>query len=99
MKIPDKVKVAGHVYKVEWDDERLSNEGLIGETDHNLCVIYLCRYFHSKKISAKSMIDETLLHEILHAIDVNYNNHALSEEETTRLATGLHQVLKDNFKF
>ena len=98
MKIPDKLKVAGHVYKVVWDNGRLSESGFVGETDHNQDIIYLCKCY-PKKERAKSEIEETFLHEILHAIDVNYNNHALSEEETTRLATGLHQVLKDNFKF
>ena len=97
MKIPDKVKVAGHVYKVVWDNGRLSESGFVGETDHNLDVIYLCKYY-PKQARAKSEIEETFLHEILHTIDVNYNNHALNEKTITRLAVGLYQVLKDNFK-
>jgi len=98
MKIPDKVKVAGHYYKVVWDNGRLSETGFVGETDHNLDVIYLCKYY-PKQARAKSEIEETFLHEILHAIDVNYNNHSLNEEVVQRLSIGLYQVLKDNFKF
>ena len=97
MKIPDKIKVAGHTYKVVWDKGRLSEAGFVGETDHNMDIIYLCKNY-PKKARAKSEIEETFLHEILHTVDVNYNNHALSEEMITRLAVGLHQVLKDNFK-
>jgi len=98
MKIPDKIKIAGHIYKVMWDDVGLSNRGLVGETDHNKHTISLCKYYRSKYPSAKSEIEETLIHEILHVIDSNYNNHALSEDEVARLAVGLYQVLVDNFK-
>ena len=96
MKIPKKIKVAGHYYKVKWDNKRLSNEGWVGESDHHLDMIYLCKYYRREEPRTDSEIQETLVHEILHAIDVNYNNHALNEKTITRLATGLHQVLKDN---
>ena len=97
MKIPDKVKVAGHVYKVEWNDEWLSNEGYIGYAFHNKLLIYLCKIFRGEKLS-KTVIEENLLHEIIHTVDTNYNNHSLSEETVDRLSEGLYQVLKDNFK-
>ena len=97
MKIPKKIKVAGHIYKIKWDNKRLSDDGYVGESDHHLDMIYLCRYFKREQPRTDSEIEETFIHEILHAIDVNYNNHALSEKEVTRLAVGLHQVLKDNF--
>ena len=97
MKIPDKIKVAGHTYKVIWDDEKLSNEGFTGLACHNELIIYLCKIYRGEKL-AKSVIEETLLHEILHTVDVNYNNHALNEDTIDRLSEGLHQVLKDNFK-
>lgn len=38
------------------------------------------------------------MHEILHAVDKNYNNGSLSEKALSRLSQGLYQVLKDNFK-
>ncbi len=31
MKIPNKVRIAGHDYKVIWDDKGLSKENLIGD--------------------------------------------------------------------
>ena len=98
MKIPDKLKVAGQVYKVIWDDELLSNEGLIGLACHNRLTIFLCKKFHGEKL-AKTIIEENLLHEIIHTVDVTYNNHSLDEKTVDRLSEGLYQVLKDNFKF
>ena len=98
MKIPDKVKVAGQVYKVVWDDEFLSNEGFIGLACHNQLTIFLCKTYRGEKL-AKSIIEENVLHEILHAVDVNYNNHSLDENTVDRLSEGLYQVRKDNFKF
>ena len=99
MKIPNKIKVAGHMYKVVWDDKRLSNAGFLGESDHHLDMIYMCKYYRRDVPRNDSEIKETLVHEILHAVDANYNNHALDEETVTRLAVGLYQVLADNFKF
>ena len=97
MKIPDKTKVAGHDYKVVWDDEKLSNEGPIGLACHNRLIVFLCRIFRGEKL-AKSVIEENLFHEIVHTVDCVYNNHSLDEKTVDRLSEGLYQVLKDNFK-
>ena len=98
MKIPDKLKVGGQVYKVVWDDKLLSNEDCIGLARHNQLTIYLCKIFRGGKL-AKTIIEENLLHEIIHTVDVTYNNHSLDEKTVDRLSEGLYQVLKDNFKF
>ena len=90
--------MAGHYYKVIWDDKFLTNEGFIGLACHNKLAIYLCRIFRGEKL-AKSIIEENVLHEIIHAVDVNYNNHSLNEDTVSKLAEGLYQVLRDNFKF
>jgi len=99
MKIPKKIKIAGHWYKVKWDDKGLTQKNLIGDVNNDFKEIRLCRHFKSKRARVKSEIEETFLHEILHAIDKNYNNNSLSEKATNRLSQGLYQVLKDNFKF
>ena len=98
MKIPDKIKVAGHEYKIIWDDKYLTNEGYVGLSIHNQLLIYMCKRYRGKKLS-KTVIEETLLHEILHCVDTMYNNHSLGEETVDRLSEGLYQVLRDNFKF
>ena len=97
MKIPDKIKVAGHYYKVKWNDKWLTDNGYVGYSFHNKLLIFLCKIFRGDKLS-KSIIEETLLHEIVHCVDANYNNHSLSEETVNRLSEGLYQVLRDNFK-
>jgi len=98
MKIPEKIKVAGHYYKVKWDDEYLSNEGYLGLSVHRKLLMWLCKIYRGDKLS-KSLIEQTVIHEILHCVDTAYNNHALDEDTIDRLSEGLYQVLKDNFKF
>jgi len=98
MKIPNKLKVAGHEYKIKWDNEFLSNQGYTGLSVHRELEIFLCKRFRGDKL-AKSIIEQVLIHEILHCVDVNYNNHELDEDTVSRLSEGLYQVLKDNFKF
>lgn len=98
MKIPDKLKVAGHYYKIIFDDNGLSKKQLVGHSSNDFKEIKLCRYYKSKRARAKSEVEETLMHEIIHVIDRHYNNDSLSEKAVDRLSNGLYQVLKDNFK-
>ena len=98
MKIPDKIKVAGHIYKIRFDDKGLAKENLIGQTNNDFKEIRICKHYKSKRARAKSEIEETFLHEMLHTIDKNYNNSSLSEKALSRLSQGLYQVLKDNFR-
>ena len=98
MRIPDKIKVAGHDYKVFYDDKYLNKRELFGQCDFISQKIRLCKKV-KKQARAKSDINRTFIHEILHAVDGHYNNHALTEKEVDRLSNGLYQVLKDNFKF
>lgn len=99
MKIPKKVRIAGHDYKVIWDDKGLSKENLIGDICNDFKEIRLCKYYkESKRARAQSEIERCLFHEILHGIDCHYNNDSLSEKEADRLSNGLYQVLSDNFK-
>jgi len=98
MKIPKKVRIAGHDYKVKWDDKRLSKKSLIGDINNDFKEIGLCRYYKgSKRARAQSELERTLFHEILHGIDCHYDNDSLKEKEVDRLANGLYQVLSDNF--
>ena len=97
MKIPKKIRIAGHDYKIKWDDKNLPKSHSIGDISNDFKEIRLCKHFKSKRARAKSEIEETFFHEILHAVDKNYNNNALSEKALNRLSNGLYQVLKDNF--
>lgn len=97
MKIPDKVKIAGQEYQVIWDNKYLSNEGIEGLINYRNPTIMLCNNYRGQSLS-KSYIEGVFWHEILHAIDTNYNNHSLGEKVISRLGVGLNQILKDNFK-
>jgi len=97
MKIPKKIKVAGHYYKIIIDDKGLSKKHLVGELNNDFKEIRLCEFYKSKRKRAKSEIEETFIHEILHAINKNYNNDSLPEKVIDRIGIGLYQVLKDNF--
>ncbi|MCK4339962.1 MAG: hypothetical protein KAW87_08260 [Candidatus Cloacimonetes bacterium] len=97
MKIPNKIKVAGHYYKVKFDDKGLAKEHLIGQTNNDFKEIRLCKHYKSKRARARSEIEETFMHEMLHTVDKNYNNASLTEKAVDRLSQGLYQVLHDNF--
>lgn len=100
--IGKKLKVAGHHYKVFYDDKYLNKKELLGQCDFITQKIRVCKYWKpgkepKRKIRAKTDIERTIYHEILHSIDGLYNNYGLSEKEVDRLAVGLHQVMGDNF--
>ena len=94
MKIPKKVRVAGHDYKVQWDTKRLVESGFAGDCHHGMHVISLSKTCTDGTKASSSYIEETLVHEILHCVDTQYNHKQLTEEQVVRLATGLYQVMK-----
>ena len=97
MKIPNKIRIAGHDYKVKWDDKNLTKENSIGDISNDFKEVRLCKRYKSKRARAQSEIERCLFHEISHGIDCHYNNDSLSEKAVDRLSNGLCQVLSDNF--
>ena len=98
--IGKKLKVAGNYYKTSYDDKYLTKRKILGQCDFITQKIRVCKYYKSEKrkeLRAKTDIERTVYHEILHSIDGTYNNYGLTEKETTRLSVGLHQVMGDNF--
>jgi len=98
--IGKKLKVAGHHYKVFYDDKYLNKEKLLGQCDFITQKIRVCKHYHSEKrkeLRVKTDIERTVYHEILHSVDGMYNNYTLTEKEVDRLSVGLHQVMGDNF--
>ena len=96
MKIPKRLKVGGQVYEVVYPhifQERLSLGGL---ADHVTNTIRIAALGDGGIPYAKENIEEAFIHELLHCVDVVYNNHDLEEATVTRLAEGLYQALKDN---
>jgi len=97
LNLPKKIKVGGHNYKILFPYHFKEVENL-GQTDILLKRIRLTDVDRTGNKIAKSQILNTFCHEILHAIDREYNESKLSEEMTIRLANGLFQVLTDNFE-
>ena len=95
MLVPKKVRVAGHTYKVKIENERLNGTGLAGDCWHGEHTIGLTDMLRSGASASPSYIEETFIHELLHCVDVQYNNAQLTEEQVVRLSTGIHQVIKD----
>ena len=95
MKIPRKIKVGGHNYKIIKGHPFTEDYGTDGQIFHGSCVIKLASASYNQKMS-HSRLGETFCHELMHAIDCTYNANKLNEATTNRLAEGLFQVLKDN---
>ena len=87
-----KVKVGWKEYTIEEVDSHRINEGdgeYKGRALHGPQIIRLNRDY------PKDAKDETLIHEILHAIDV-YAGLDLREEQIVGMSNMIFQVLKDN---
>lgn len=92
MNIPSKVKIGSRIYSIKKNYKFEEETGLWGQTIHSDLEIRLSP-------TSRGIMEETLMHEIFHAIDSVYNNSALTEETVTRLSHGVAQVLKDNKLF
>ncbi len=92
MKIPDKIKIGGIEYKIEFINE-------IKDDIHNSEFIGRVIYRENKILILDSYQTErqfrVMLHEIIHVLDEDYKL-GISEENLCRLEAGLYQVLKDN---
>jgi len=87
MKIPKQVKINGHYYSVNIGDLDSEELGFCKPSEN-------CISINTRK-QARSQQEETLLHEIIEAINFN-NELKLEHPQITALSTTLYQVLKDN---
>lgn len=94
--IPPKLKIGGYTYKVVLKERfapaMRSNTGLC---QNDLSTITISAYFEEAKID-KTKIIQTLLHEILHAIDSIYCGNIFSEDDIVTLEHAWFAVLADN---
>ena len=88
MKRPTVITVGAREYKVIVDPQLQLSEGLVGQCNHQKYEIRLLPRFFA------SQLDETLWHEIGHAIDVVFLNNKLCEEDIHSLSQGYAQVMK-----
>jgi hypothetical protein len=95
MKIPKSIKVAGHVYTISFPYIFTERTDLCGASHHDTLKFLISDISRTGEPKPRSAIEETLMHEIVHAVDVKYNAGKLDEETVQRLSEGLYQVLSD----
>ena len=91
MRIPDHVKVGGLIYDISFEDRLLDDENtkVYGIIDYNNLTIKL------EKLYSQQKNEQSLWHEIVHAVCVEYNVE-MEDEDVDRIGCGLYQVIKDN---
>lgn len=80
------LNILGKTFKVEWVDEL---DGAVGETYTHKQLIRM------QKGTPPDTERETLLHEVIHAVDESLALH-MTEAQVHGLACGLYAVLRDN---
>jgi hypothetical protein len=87
---PTKIIILNQVFKIEW----VSSGDDHGSVDLNNCVIQLVKTYPKKTIC------DTLIHEIIHAVNhvMGVGDKTSEEETTSRLSTGLCTVWTHNPK-
>ena len=97
MHLPKEVKVGGFWYKVIYPyvfTERGDLKAMVDPTRHE---IRFAAVDTGGDEYTEESLTESFIHELLHCIDIIYNNDALGESAVERLGQGLYQVLTDNF--
>lgn len=92
--MPKKVKVGGLYYTVEYPYSFME-ESKTGLCEYKDLVIKIAGSYHGKKRSDQA-ICQTLLHEIMHAIDFAYCGSCLDEDNLDRIAMGLYSFIASN---
>jgi hypothetical protein len=97
MKIPDRIKIAGHWIDIRVTDTCiLDNNFVAGVSIGGAGIIELSRLTTDKRFRTESDLATTFLHEILHHITYRYLETSLADTAIDQLAEGLFQVLRDN---
>ena len=89
MKIPKSIKIVGHTYQVVFDEHLWHRDNVHGNVMWSTQIISLDPYGHPQ------VIEQTFIHEVMHAIDKHVNNKALTEDEVDSMSEGWQQVLND----
>jgi len=99
MKIPKRIKIAGHVVTVKMMRNAIEKGGgkiTVGLACYHENQIRLATHYAENKTRAdRQNIEENFCHEVLHHICSKYGV-AMKERDVNTLAAGLYQVLKDN---
>jgi len=90
IKVPQKIKIATHEYRVEFNPLIRHEENLTGSANH------LRQRIQVDPLIAPSQKLVTLLHEVNHVISDVYSCK-LGEDEIDKMAQGFAELLADNF--
>ena len=87
------LKILGKDYEVRWyTPDPLLTQEINGRLDWNTGIILI----NSALDDDRSL--DTLIHEIIHGICEDGAMPSITEEDVTRLASGLQQVIRDNME-
>lgn len=91
MNIPSQIKVGARVYNIiEVDDGAGMQSDIVGQTDFRAQTIKLLH------LASRQAREQTLLHEIVHAIAYDMGHMDHNEREIDLLANELHRLIVDN---
>lgn len=100
MKIPEKIKIGGHIVKVIYPYCFKEILGTVGQWDSQLKEIRITDKDPGGSQRAKSAIIVTFIHEVLHAIDNLTGRHNFEDANGEKAVEGyseaIYQVLIDN---
>lgn len=80
MKIPANFKVFASTVTINYDDTRLSNEGILGDCSFMDSQITLCNNYKGEEVKKDTIID-TFYHEKIHILLDAMGEHELSRNE------------------
>ena len=90
MKLPMTIKIGAHKFQFVLVDQAMDGEVEVdGQVTFETCKVEISR-------SSEKMINQTIIHELLHVVDFVYNASKLDEDTVERLSQGIHQAVKDN---
>ncbi len=97
-KIPEKIKIGGHWYKVLYPYAFSERMNTAGQSDFFLKEIRLSDVDPGGSKRASSGIMVTLIHEILHTVDLTtgYNVFDKNESAVEGFSEMIYQILIDN---
>ncbi len=89
--LPSTIKIGGFDYEIKVDGE---TDTLLIDNDNWGEHSGRQRLLRIKSTAPPQQFSKTFIHEILHAIDLVYQNGKLSNEEVSAISNGLLQVLE-----
>ncbi len=100
MKIPEKIKILGHWFKIEFPYAFKERFDRYAQCDDTQKIIYISEVDMNGTKRADSSIIVSFIHEVLHAIDLNIVHHIFDgkegENKIEGFSEGIYQVLVDN---